>query len=150
MVKGVLTEQDVRRRLERAIRKIGNQSKFARHYGVDRPYLNNFLHGNKPPPIAAIQALKLKPIVAGVSRLELLRLLKQAIARAGSISEFSRRTGLDRSFVSLVVNGKRPASAAVFRALDIEPTRLYVSCRSADGWPEKFAFHRPRKLGRMP
>jgi hypothetical protein len=46
-----------------------------------------------------------------------VQLLKAAIEREGSISAFAKRHGLGRSYLSNVLNGKRPVSSPLVRAL---------------------------------
>ena len=48
-----------------------------------------------------------------------VQLLKAAIEREGSISAFAKRHGLERSYLSSVLNGKRPVSSPLVRALGL-------------------------------
>jgi len=48
-----------------------------------------------------------------------VQLLKAAIEREGSISAFAKRHGLGRSYLSSVLNGKRPVSSPLVRALGL-------------------------------
>jgi hypothetical protein len=48
-----------------------------------------------------------------------VQLLKAAIEREGSVSAFARRHGLERPYLSSVLNGKRPVSGPLVRALGL-------------------------------
>jgi hypothetical protein len=51
--------------------------------------------------------------------LGVVQLLKAAIEREGSISAFAKRHGLERSYLSSVLNGKRPVSSPLVKALGL-------------------------------
>jgi hypothetical protein len=48
-----------------------------------------------------------------------VQLLKAAIEREGSVSAFARHHGLERPYLSSVLNGKRPVSGPLVRALGL-------------------------------
>ena len=50
---------------------------------------------------------------------DVILLLKAAIERERSISAFAKRHGLERSFLSNVLNGKRPVSGPLVEALGL-------------------------------
>jgi DNA-binding phage protein len=50
---------------------------------------------------------------------EVLRLLRTAIEREGNQGAFARRFGIERTGLNLMVNGKRPLTAAVLKALGL-------------------------------
>ena len=51
--------------------------------------------------------------------LGVVQLLKAAIEREGSISAFAKRHGLERSYLSSVLNGRRPVSSPLAKALGL-------------------------------
>jgi hypothetical protein len=63
------------------------------------------------------------------SEKEPLTRLRHAVQQAGSISEWSRQNGIDRSTVSLVVNGNRAPSLPFFHALQLRGEVVYVAKR---------------------
>ena len=50
---------------------------------------------------------------------DVVLLLKAAIEHEGSISAFARRHGIERSFLSNVLNGKRPLSRPLVKTLGL-------------------------------
>jgi transcriptional regulator with XRE-family HTH domain len=48
-----------------------------------------------------------------------VRLLRAAVKRAESQSDFARRMGLERSYLNRVLNGKRPPSERIIKALNL-------------------------------
>lgn len=50
---------------------------------------------------------------------DVVRLLKAAIKYEGSISAFAKRHGVERTYLSGVLNGKRPVSGPLARALGL-------------------------------
>ena len=46
-------------------------------------------------------------------------LLRKVIEREGSISAFARRHGIERSYLTNVLNGKRPASSSLLKTLGL-------------------------------
>ena len=44
---------------------------------------------------------------------DVLLLLRAAVEREGSISSFAKRHGIDRSYLSNMLSGKRPVSGAL-------------------------------------
>jgi hypothetical protein len=50
---------------------------------------------------------------------DVVRLLGAAVEREGSQVAFARRHGVDRVFLNMVLNGKRPASGAIAKALGL-------------------------------
>ncbi len=55
---------------------------------------------------------------------EVVQLLRAAIAREGSQTAYARRHGLERTNINMILNGKRPMSGAVMKALGLR--KLYV------------------------
>ena len=106
MTNRLLDLQDVLRLLEREVQQAGGQSEWARRTGVNRTILNKMLQGRRPPSPHIIKVLKLKTVVTcgAPDGNDLLRLLRRAVERAGSISAWSRRTGIDRTSISQVIH----------------------------------------------
>jgi transcriptional regulator with XRE-family HTH domain len=50
---------------------------------------------------------------------DVVRLLHVAVKKAGSQSAFARRMGLERSHLNFVLNGKRPPSESIIKALNL-------------------------------
>jgi hypothetical protein len=75
-----------------------------------------------PPPDGAVS-------LAGEPRLgshllvfnddEVLQLLRAAVEREGNQGAFARRHGINRSYLNMILNGKRDASGIVLKALGL-------------------------------
>ncbi|HEY6308676.1 MAG TPA: hypothetical protein VI488_19720 [Candidatus Angelobacter sp.] len=50
---------------------------------------------------------------------EIIHLLRAAIKREGNQTAFARRYGLERTHLNAVMNGKRPASSSIAKALGL-------------------------------
>ena len=50
---------------------------------------------------------------------DVLRLLRAAVEREGSITSFAKRHGLERSNLSHMLSGKRPVSSPIVKALGL-------------------------------
>jgi DNA-binding phage protein len=50
---------------------------------------------------------------------EVVRLLRVAVEREGHQTAFARRHGIERSGLNVILNGKRPVTAAVVKALGL-------------------------------
>jgi DNA-binding phage protein len=129
MTKRLLNAQDVLRQLRREVKQAGSQLEWARRRGVSRTHLNKTLRRSELLGPQIIKALGLKKIIvcAGSDRDDLITFLRQAVTEAGSISAWSRKTGIDRAVISLVMNGKRAPSPQFFRALKQKKVIAYVS-----------------------
>jgi hypothetical protein len=97
--------------------------------GVDRTYLNKVLQGARRPGAQILRALGLQTTVvcAGSDYPDFMPILLHAVLQAGSISECSRQTGIDRTVVSLVIHGRRMPTAPFFRALKQMRLIAYVA-----------------------
>ena len=128
MTKRLLNIWDVLRQLHREVEETGSQSEWARRTGVSRTYLNKVMRGSRVPGPQIFEALNVKSVVvcAGPNGNDLIPFLRRAVAEAGSISAWSRKTGIDRAVVSLVINGKRPPSAQLFHALKQKRVTAYI------------------------
>ena len=50
---------------------------------------------------------------------EVVQLLRAAVEREGNQGAFARRFGIERSGLNMMLNGKRPLTAAVLKALGL-------------------------------
>jgi DNA-binding phage protein len=50
---------------------------------------------------------------------EIIQLLRAAVEREGNQGAFARRLGIERTGLNMMVNGKRPLTAAVLKALGL-------------------------------
>jgi DNA-binding phage protein len=50
---------------------------------------------------------------------EVIQLLRAAVEREGNQIAFARRHGLERSGLNMILNGKRPVTSAVVKALGL-------------------------------
>lgn len=50
---------------------------------------------------------------------EIVQLLRHAIEREGNQGAFAKRHGLERSHLNMVLNGKRPVSSNIAKALGL-------------------------------
>ena len=132
MTKRHLDLQDVLRLIEREVQQAGGQAQWARRTGINRSILNKVLQGRRPPSPRIIKVLKLQKVVTGTGPEgnDLLRLLRRAVAGAGSISAWSRRTGIDRTSISRVIHGKIAPSLQFFRAIKLKKLTAYVAQES--------------------
>ena len=59
-------------------------------------------------------------VASGLGRVEILRLLKAAVEREGGGQiAFAKRHGINRITINKVLNGKRPVSNSIARALGL-------------------------------
>jgi hypothetical protein len=56
---------------------------------------------------------------------DVVHLLRAAVEREGSQVAFAKRHGLDRPLVNMILNGKRPVSDVIVKALGLR--RVYVA-----------------------
>ena len=61
---------------------------------------------------------------------DVVRLLRRDVERAGGQSEWARRTGIDRTTLNKVLQGSRPASSQILKALKLKEI---VVCGGPDG-----------------
>lgn len=55
---------------------------------------------------------------------DVARLLRAAVEREGSQSAFAKRHGVDRVLVNMILNGKRPVSDTIAKALGLR--KVYI------------------------
>jgi DNA-binding phage protein len=56
---------------------------------------------------------------------DVLRLLHEVVDRAGGQSAWARRSGIDRAHLNRVLNGKRPLSPRIVKALKLKMLFAY-------------------------
>jgi hypothetical protein len=56
---------------------------------------------------------------------DVLRLLHEEVDRAGGQSAWARRSGVDRVYLNRVLNGKRPLSPRIVKALKLKRVFAY-------------------------
>ena len=77
-----------------------------------------------------IDALGLRRVTLP-SKQDVLKRLKEEVARAGSHTEYARLTGLDRTHLTHVLNGRNPGPE-IMKALNITSVVRYVRETSAN------------------
>jgi DNA-binding transcriptional regulator YdaS (Cro superfamily) len=114
--------------LRRDVKRAGGQSEWARQTGVDRSYVSKVLCGRKPPGPSICHALGLEGLIwheredrtkFAIDVREAVLILRSQIDAAGSISAWSRRTGIDRSYISQVLNGRKGIGKRIPKALGL-------------------------------
>jgi DNA-binding phage protein len=116
MRKRALEMPEITQILRGDIERAGGVSQWARRTGVNRAYVSKVLHGHKQPGLKIIRALGLEATLSRRAR-EVLRILGQEIDKAGSQSEWARRTGINRTTLNQVISGRRKPGPDIFSAL---------------------------------
>ena len=117
MNKCLLTMAKINKVLRREITQAGGPSQWAHRTGVSRVHTSRVLHGHRQPGPKMIRALGLEEV--GQSK-DVLRILNDEIDKVGGQSEWARRTGVNRTTLNCVINGRIKPSLTIFRALQIE------------------------------
>jgi DNA-binding phage protein len=128
----ILAVEDVLELLRLDIARVGGQSEWARQTGVSRMEINRALQNRRRPPLSLCQALGLEWVVvrqiAGedgrlqrvvVETRDFLSSLKAEIEKVGSITVWCDQNGFNRTYLSQVLNKRRPASSKLVAALDL-------------------------------
>jgi DNA-binding transcriptional regulator YdaS (Cro superfamily) len=128
----ILNIEDVLELLRLDIDRVGGQSEWARQTGVSRMQINRALNGRRMPPSHLCQALGLEWFIvrhiAGkddqpqhviINDREFLLILKVEIEKAGSITAWCDQIGVNRTYLSQVVNKRRTAGAKILAALNL-------------------------------
>ena len=110
--------------LEGEVKGAGGQTEWARQTGVDRSTLNQILRRRRCLTKQIIDALELRRVMLP-SKNDLVKRLSEEVARAGSHTEYARRTGLDRTYLTHVLNGRNPG-AEIFKALEVTRVVRYA------------------------
>ena len=61
---------------------------------------------------------------------DVVRLLGAAVEREGSQVAFARRHGVDRAYLNMILNGKRPVSDSIAKAVGLR--KAYVAQKAKD------------------
>jgi len=61
---------------------------------------------------------------------DVARLLRTAVEREGGQSAFARRHGVDRAYLNMILNGKRPVSDSIAKAVGLR--KAYVAQKAKD------------------
>ncbi len=120
----LLDADEVIRHLEQETERVGGQSEWARLNGVNRSTLNQVLNRRRPPTKQMVSALGLRQIVLP-TRAELVKRLIEEVEKAGSQTELARRIGLNRTYLTHVLNGRKPGSE-VIKALHLTRVVKYL------------------------
>jgi transcriptional regulator with XRE-family HTH domain len=128
----ILTIEDVLELLRLDIDLVGGQSEWARQTGVSRGQINRALKGRRMPSSQLCHALGLEWVVVRkipredgesqpvmVERRDFLSKLKAEIEKVGSVTGWCEQNGFNRTYLSQVLNKRRPASSKLVAALDL-------------------------------
>ena len=124
MSRDLLTADEVLSLLEQEVRNVGGQIEWARRAGVNRTSLNQALRRKRSVPRPIIAALGLQAVTSP-STSEIVQRLAQEVEKAGSQTECARRTGIDRSYLTHVLNRRRPGGDDILKALNLTKTVRY-------------------------
>ncbi len=150
-----LEEEDVLALLRKQVKKAGSQVAWSRKTGICRPNLNNILNEHRPLRGVILSALGLqiayaKNIQAKRSAVQaffydgVLALLREQVSKAGGQVAWSKKTGINRSHLNLVLNRHRPLTDAVLAALEVRV--VYVGdVQAVPIRPSPFKRHPARK-----
>ena len=69
-----------------------------------------------------------------LKRKDVVRLLRQQVADAGRQSRWSRKTGVNRSVINRVIQGRQPPTKVLLRVLQLET--VYVPTKKAPTRPQ--------------
>jgi hypothetical protein len=127
---------DVVRVIQDEVRNAGGQPFLARKVGLNRPNLNSTLSGRRPPTGDILRAFNLQKVFAyekegrtrGQELLRMdgvLRLLRDEVERADSQAEWARQNGVHVGSLSSAINGKKPPTKDVLRALSLRKVFAY-------------------------
>jgi hypothetical protein len=127
-----LNVQNVIELLRAEIDRVGGQSEWARQTGIERVLINRVLNGHRLPPSTLCRALGLEWVLVHngaqcdgetksviVGNRDFLRILRKEIRKAGSVIVWSRRVGVDRTYLSNVLHGRKSPSKKILAALNL-------------------------------
>jgi DNA-binding phage protein len=133
--------EDVIALLRREIDRVGGQSEWARQTGVGRADINRVLNGRRLPATKLCVALglkwvverqvstrgnQLKPVI--ISNRDVLEILGEVVKNAGGVAAWSRDVGVSRTYLSLVLHGRKPPGRIILAALNL--SEILVADRS--------------------
>ena len=139
----VFDDNDVVDLLRIAVEREGGQGAFARHHGINRSQLNTILTGRRAvgAAIAELVGLRKAYIVNDKRRAlalssgpgrkalvfddnDVVDLLRIAVEREGGQGAFSRHSGVDRAYLSRVLNSKEPPGRSIAKSLRLR--KVYI------------------------
>jgi DNA-binding phage protein len=124
MPRSPLDADEVLAMLQEAVRNAGGQSDWARQAGVNRTTLNQVLQRRRSLTEPIVAALGLH-VVESPSAAEVVEHLAKEVESAGSQTECARRTGLNRSYLTHVLNGRSPGGD-ILKALNLTKIVRYL------------------------
>jgi DNA-binding phage protein len=122
--------------LRREIDQAGGLSQWSRRKGISRVHLSRVLHGHRPFGTRIIRALGLEAAISP-SPSAVLRLLSQEIEKAGSQSEWARRTGVNRSSLAAWLKSRGRLGCFVIFVRDLSPKHDLCVAEEPLGQPGK-------------
>jgi len=121
----VFDHNDVVDLLRIAIEREGGQSAFAGHHGINRSHLNTILTGRRVVGAAIAELVGLRKAYVGVfDDSDVVDLLRIAVEREGGQGAFSRHSGVQRAYLSRVLNGKEPPGRSIAKSLRLR--KVYI------------------------
>ena len=121
----VFDDNDVVDLLRIAIEREGGQSAFAGHHGINRSHLNTILTGRRVVGAAIAELVGLRKAYVGVfDDNDVVDLLRIAVEREGGQGAFSRHSGVQRAYLSRVLNGKEPPGRSIAKSLRLR--KVYI------------------------
>ena len=124
-----LKRPQIEQLLRSDIEQAGGLSQWAHRTGLNREHLSRVLHGHKPLGPEIMRALGLEEVPSPGSR-KVLSALREEIERAGTQLEWARRTGVNRTTLNQVINGRRKPTPDILRALNVQTVVAYQSKRA--------------------
>ncbi len=120
----LLDDEAVLRLLEEEVKSAGGQMQWARPNRC--PSVHNQSDSTRRQRLTQqiISALGLRRVLLP-SKNDLVKRLREEVAKAGSQSEFARRTGLDRTYLTHVLNGRNPGNE-IAKALNVTRVVRYA------------------------
>jgi DNA-binding phage protein len=128
----IVKSEDVLELLRLAIDRVGGQSEWSRRTGIDRAQINRALNERRFPSSLICRALKLERVVvrvtaqraekaksAIISGEDVLLMLNESIEETGGITAWSRQIGINRTYLSLVLNRRRSPGRKILAALNL-------------------------------
>jgi hypothetical protein len=128
---------DVVRVIQEEVRNAGSQAFLARNAGLNRPNLNSTLSGRRPPTGDILRAFNLQKLFSYERegrtgdqeplRVEgVVQLLRDEVERADSQVEWARQKGVHVGSLNSTINGKKPPTKDILRALSLRKVFAYV------------------------
>ena len=121
----VFDDNDVVDLLRIAIEREGGQAAFAGHHRINRSHLNTILTGRRVVGAAIAELVGLRKAYVGVfDDNDVVDLLRIAVKREGGQGAFSSHSGVQRAYLSRVLNGKEPPGRSIAKSLRLR--KVYI------------------------